>query len=94
MSPAAIARARSRPASFQKQASYASAFTSHGWPWVCVQIVFSASGLNACPVSWVCCASSARTSPCEKSPSRSDRALTLNTLPPAMIAFSELEWMR
>ena len=90
MSSAVIARPRSRPASFQKQASEASAFTSHGWPRVCVRIASSASGVNTCPVAPVCCASSASTSSSERSPSRNDFALMSNALPPATTAFSGL----
>ena len=89
-----MARERSRPASTSKQARRQSALTSHGWPCVCVHTDSSASSVNACPVSPVCWASSARTSAPVKSPMRSDSARTLNALPPAISAFSELEWMR
>ena len=89
-----MARERSRPASTSKQARRHSAFTSHGWPRVCVHTDSSASGVNACPVSAVCWARSARTSACVKSPMRSDSARTLNALPPVTGAFSALEWMR
>ena len=57
-----IARLRFRPDSSRKQVSSARAFTSHGWPRVRSQIVSSAAGSNACPVSPVCCASNAVTS--------------------------------
>ena len=89
-----IARERSRPASAAKQALAHSAFTSQGWPRVSVHTVSSASGVNACPVSSVCWASSARTSASVKSPRRNDSARTLNALPPVIAAFSELERMR
>ena len=89
-----IAWERSRPASTSKQARRQSALTSHGWPRVCVHTDSSASAVNACPVSPVCWASSARTSACVKSPMRSDSARTLNALPPVTGAFPELEWMR
>ena len=86
-----MARERSRPVSTSKHARRQSAFTSHGWPRVCVHTDSSASSVNACPVSAVCWASSARTSACVKSPMRSDSARTLNALPPPMDVFSALE---
>ena len=75
-----MARERSRPALLLKQVSYASAFTSHGWPRVCVQIASCAPSVNACPVSPVCWSSSASVSSCVKSPSRSDSATMLKGL--------------
>ena len=89
-----IGRERSRPALFRKQASWHSAFTSHGWPAVRVQTVCSAASVNACPVSAVCWASRARTSASVKSPSRSDADLTLKALPPGTSASSALERIR
>ena len=83
-SAAVTGRERSaRNALFSKQAPYASAFTSHGWPRVCVHTASSASGANACPVSAVCWPSRASVSAREKSPSRSDSAAMLNGLPEA-----------
>ena len=76
------------------QASSASAFTSQGCPWVRSQTVCWASGVNVWPVSSVCCFKSAFVSPSEKSPKRRDFALTLNALPPAMMACSAVERMR
>ena len=79
-SSAVTARERSRPALRSKQVSQASAFTSHGWPRVWVQIASCASGVNACPVSPVCWPSRASVSSCVKSPSRSDFATMLKGL--------------
>ena len=79
-SSAVTDRVRSRPALRSKQVSYASAFTSQGWPRVCVQIASRASSVNACPVSAVCWSSSASVSSRVKSPSRSDFATMLNGL--------------
>ena len=89
-----MARERSRPASLSKHASRQSAFTSHGWPAERVRIKSSAPSVNACPVSAVCWASSARVSASLKSPRRSDFDLTLNALPPSTRAFCAVEWMR
>ena len=84
MSSAVTVRERSsRSALFSKQAPYASAFTSHGWPRVCVHTASSASAANAWPVSPECWRSSASVSSREKSPSRSDAAAMLNGLPAA-----------
>ena len=71
-----------------------SALTSHGWPRVSSQTSASASGLQTRPVSAVSCARSARVSAAEKSPSRSETALTLNALPPATRASSVSERIR
>ena len=46
------------------------------------------------PLERVDLASNARTSCSEKSPKRSDLALTLNALPPSTSRFSAVEWMR
>ena len=84
MSSTVTARERSsRNALFSKQAPYASAFTSQGWPRVCVHTAASASGANAWPVASVCWPSSACVCSREKSPSRSDFAAMLNGLPAA-----------
>ena len=79
-----MARERSRPALLSKHAPAHSAFTSHGWPQVCVHTASCAASENRCPVSSVCCAIRARASASVKSPMRSDFAATLNGLPPAM----------
>ena len=79
-----MARERSRPALLSKHAPAHSAFTSHGWPQVCVHTASNAAGEKRCPVSSVCCAISARVSASVKSPMRSDFAATLKGLPPAM----------
>ena len=73
----------SRNALFLKHVLCASAFTSQGWPRVCVHTASSASGANAWPVCSVCWASSASVCSREKSPSRSDSAAMLNGLPAA-----------
>ena len=86
-----IGRDRSRPGLWRKQASKHSAFTSHGWPAVRVPISSDAPSVNACPVAAVCCASSARISCPEKSPSRSDSDLMLKALPPSTIRSSAVE---
>ena len=67
-----MARERSRPALLSKQAPAHSAFTSHGWPWVCVHTESSADDENRWPVSPVCCAINAQVSASVKSPMRSD----------------------
>ena len=77
-------RERSRPALLSKHAPAHSAFTSHGWPCVCVHTASNAASENRWPVSSVCCAISARVSASVKSPMRNDFAATLNGLPPAM----------
>ena len=77
-------RERSRPALLSKHAPAHSAFTSHGWPCVCVHTASDAAAVNRCPVSSVCCAISARVSASVKSPMRNDFAATLKGLPPAM----------
>ena len=79
-----MARERSLPALLSKHAPAHSAFTSHGWPCVCVHTESSAAAVNRWPVSSVCWAISARVSASVKSPMRSDFAATLNGLPPAM----------
>ena len=89
-----MGRDRSRPALCRKQASYASAFTSHGCPCVRSHTRSRAPAVNACPVSAVCWPSSARTSSREKSPNRNDSAFTLNALPPVTTAFADPERMR
>ena len=84
MSAAVTVRERSsRNARFLKHVPCASAFTSQGWPRVCVHTASSTSGANAWPVSSVCWPSSANVSSCEKSPNRSDSAAMLNELPEA-----------
>ena len=79
-----MVRERSLPASLSKHAPAQSAFTSHGWPRVCVRTASSAATEKGWPVSSVCCAISARVSASVKSPMRSDFAATLNGPPPAM----------
>ena len=79
-----MARERSRPALLSKHAPAHSAFTSHGWPQVCVHTESTAAGEKRWPVSSVCCAIRARVSASVKSPMRSDFAATLKGLPPAM----------
>ena len=84
MSSAVTLRERScRNARFLKHVPCARAFTSQGWPHVCVHTASSASGVNSWPVSSVCWRSSASASAREKSPSRSDSAAMLNGLPAA-----------
>ena len=51
-----MARERSRPALLSKHAPAHSAFTSHGWPQLCVHTESTAASENRCPVSSVCCA--------------------------------------
>ena len=82
MSASVTVRDRSRPDSLSKQASEASALTSHGWPCVRSQTNLSDLGENACPVSFTCCPSKLATSAREKSAKRSVFALMLNGLPP------------
>ena len=91
---AVMTRLRSRPAASAKHASWARALTSHGWPEVSAHAYCNAASANGCPVSAVCWATRCRTSVSEKSPMRSDAALTLNTLPPVMTVFSAEERMR
>ncbi|MCY4637307.1 MAG: hypothetical protein OXG04_22880 [Acidobacteria bacterium] len=82
------------PAAGAGHASWHNAFTSHGCPAVRVRISSCASAVNACPVSSVCCASSARVSAPVKSPSRNDFDLMLKALPPRIRAFCAVERMR
>ena len=89
-----IVRERSRRALSLKQVWYTSALTSHGWPRDWLHTAASAASVNACPVSSVCWPSSARTSASSRSPRRSDSALMLKALPPAMISPADSEWMR
>ena len=63
---------------------------SQGWPKVKLHTASSASGVKICPVSVVCCWSSAATSEALKSPNRKDLALMLKALPPVIAVFSEL----
>ena len=77
---------RSRPALLSKYAPAQSAFTSQGWPLLCVHTASWASGEKHCPVSSVCCFISAFASSSVKSPRRSESAATLNGLPPAIIS--------
>ena len=93
MASASMARERSRPALSSKQAPAQSAFTSHGWPRVCVHTARLAASVKGCPVSSVCWSISAAASASVKSPRRRDLAATLNGLPPA-ITSPALDLMR